>query len=272
MKRHIAILTALLLSACGKDEPDYILGKTAFCSGLGTGETVIICRDTPTVSEYTKNLTGRVAFYFDNGKKQAEFFVKNGYADGEFKTYYKTGELKHVATMKNGTDNGSVKDYYKNGQILRETNYVDGKMDGVLRVYTSFGVLTGEYNYKDGNKISEKTLSGLEIINECKKRFNVCDKHNTGIGCKEYLSSEIREVNKSGVFVGKDAFVYTKKKYVSGDYIDNKHYYEYVDTVDRKVPLWGTIRVRAYKETDLKAVCNLRAIKEDIELLKSEQL
>lgn len=269
MKKSLIISAILALSACDKDNTDYILNKTAFCSGFGTNETVIICRNTQKISEYAKNLTGRIGVYFDNGKKSAEFVVKNGYADGEFKTYYETGELQQVATMKNGKQDGIVRNYYKNGQTLRETNYIDGKIDGVSRLYTSFGVLMAEFNFKDDNVIDKKTRPILEIINECKKRLNVCNERNATIGCREYLSSKITEINKKGVFVGKDAFVYTKKKYVTGDYIDNKHYYEYIDTVERTIPFFGgTTRVRAYKETDLNAVCNARTIKEDMNIVK----
>lgn len=62
--------------------------------------------------------------YFKNGNKEAEGYANLfGYGDGEFKTYYKNGQLKTEGNYKDGKKDGLEKYYYENGQLEAEMNW-----------------------------------------------------------------------------------------------------------------------------------------------------
>ncbi len=46
-----------------------------------------------------------------------------GVIDGEYKSYYETGELKSTYNYVNGARTGKSFEYYKNGTTMVEANY-----------------------------------------------------------------------------------------------------------------------------------------------------
>ena len=144
MRKLSLLALSTILFACESNKPDYILNKTAFCSGLGSEkQEEIICKDS------NSNLvSGRIIEYFDDGKIHINFVVKAGKPNGLWKRYV-NGKLKMTSEFKDGERNGLTKVYYENGAIQAESNYKNGKLNGLTKVYSENGKLTTEAHYKD---------------------------------------------------------------------------------------------------------------------------
>lgn len=221
------------------EESDYVLNETAFCTGIGSNETVV-CKD-----KNKKLLTGKVIEYFPNGKVHRKFVMKNGHADGlwqrfiengklqwettfkdgkhngVYKEYYENGNLKFETPFKDDKRNGVSKSYYENGNLKFETSFKDDKQNGGHKVYDTNGALVGERNYKDGkaNGLSTEYLNGQISKEETYKD----DKKNGPT--RTYLNGNLREEieYKNGMMDGVyilyttyDGSIYQKKIYKNG--------------------------------------------------------
>ena len=83
MKKLLLFILFIPLTACSTDNADYIVNKTAFCSGVDENKSKIVCKDSK-----DNVISGRVVEYYDNGRIKRDFFVKDGVLDGEYKAYY----------------------------------------------------------------------------------------------------------------------------------------------------------------------------------------
>lgn len=99
-----------------------------------------------------KPFTGIARTYYENGKVDAEYSVKNGIQNGMTKLYYKTGELDSEIPFVNGLEQGLAKTYYKNGNVDTEMYYEKGSPEGIARWYYETGELEAEFNYVNGNR------------------------------------------------------------------------------------------------------------------------
>lgn len=274
MKNMLFVFLVIALSACDINKYDYILNKTAFCNK--TSEEIFVCKDVT-----QKLLSGRIIEYFPDGKNTKNYFtVKDGKLNGKHISYYENGQVKWDGAYKDGKEEGFIKVYYENGVLKREVFFQDGKLNGFVKdyyengkiktvgyvnegklsgpfwSYTNFGLLMSEIEYKMGKMVKSRQAPETELKLACKKHFNLCSQDNRNVGCRKKLSGKISSIEKNGVFVDYDAFVYTTKKYISNEKIDSKYYYEYVDTVEYAAPNGLKQRVRAYKETNEEALCD----------------
>ncbi|MEO1516295.1 MAG: hypothetical protein AAFV95_14830 [Bacteroidota bacterium] len=83
-------------------------------------------------------------FFFKTGVLKKEFCYLNNdedVLDGEFKEYYRNGNVKSVTQYYRGVKNGLEKYYYENGNVEQQINCVDGKREGELLAYDSTGHL-----------------------------------------------------------------------------------------------------------------------------------
>ena len=71
--------------------------------------------------------------------------VKNG----EFKSYYESGELQFTVNYVDGLRQGEGKWYYKSGELESTANYVDSLKQGEGRFYDESGELQYTINYED---------------------------------------------------------------------------------------------------------------------------
>ncbi len=139
-------------------------------------------------------------FYYESGEKEKESIYKSGKINGEFKSFFKNGNIKTIDTRVNDIANGVYRKYFENGKLQEEGNLIDNKFDGIIKQYSESGNLLYEFNYFRGlkNGIERHFFSSGKI--QIEKNF----KNNLEDGeCKEfYISgklklSETKRNNKS---------------------------------------------------------------------------
>jgi antitoxin component YwqK of YwqJK toxin-antitoxin module len=84
--------------------------------------------------------------------KIVEYAVIQGKKNGEFKTYFKNGNLEMVGQIKDNLNQGKWTYYYKSGQIESEGIFKDDLPDGNCRWFYENGNLREEGNYVKGNR------------------------------------------------------------------------------------------------------------------------
>lgn len=99
------------------------------------------------------NPNGYNVFYYDNGKKSSEGYMRDGKPDGYWKNYYKSGLVKIEGNRKNFLLDSVWKFYSEKGRITRIINYAEGKKNG----YT--------YNYDTNQRVTSKEA----FINDIKQ-------------------------------------------------------------------------------------------------------
>ena len=73
-------------------------------------------------------------------------------ADGIYRIYYDSGDLRYEIALKDGKRNGVTKEYAMSGWLREETPYIDGKIDGSKKLYYRTGSLMAEIPYKNGKQ------------------------------------------------------------------------------------------------------------------------
>jgi antitoxin component YwqK of YwqJK toxin-antitoxin module len=78
---------------------------------------------------YHDSLFSGVAIHkTDSGQIVAIENYKNGLADGTWKEWYKTGELKFEGAYKEGLNDGVWTQWYIDGRVQRKLTFVNGKL------------------------------------------------------------------------------------------------------------------------------------------------
>ncbi len=94
-----------------------------------------------------------IAFYAADGAKESEgYYSKDGLAEGNFKYYYKNGQLSAEGNYKNGLQDGAKTYYYSNGKISQTANYKADKADGYFINYYLNGQVSGEGWYVNDDR------------------------------------------------------------------------------------------------------------------------
>lgn len=75
------------------------------------------------------------------------------FADGPYKEYHKTGEIKIVGTYKNGLRSGLWSSWFTNGNLQSEVEYKQGKEYGEYQVFYEEGQLKIKGQYNEGKEI-----------------------------------------------------------------------------------------------------------------------
>ncbi|MDX1651881.1 MAG: hypothetical protein R3277_05280 [Brumimicrobium sp.] len=89
------------------------------------------------------------------GSLSLSYNLKEGKADGPFKSLYDSGEIYREGTYKNGDVHGKRVTYYKNGKVSVEEYFVEGKNDGDYISYYEDGQIEAKGKIKEDNKIGE---------------------------------------------------------------------------------------------------------------------
>jgi antitoxin component YwqK of YwqJK toxin-antitoxin module len=135
-------LVIFAVAGCAKGGKEYTIGEDVFYDE----ELEIWHSD-------NKLVTGVLKWYYENGKIQVEFPVKNGKYEGLGKTYYESGKLKKEISLKNNKREGLVKRYYESGKLEREDSNKNGKKEGLAKVYYENGAVL-EVQYKNDIAVS----------------------------------------------------------------------------------------------------------------------
>lgn len=94
-------------------------------------------------------------FYYENGIKSSEGYMKDGKPDGYWKNYYKNGVIKNEGNRKNFQLDSIWKFYSEKGKITKSITYANGKKNGFTLNYDTAQRITSRENFvndiKEGN-------------------------------------------------------------------------------------------------------------------------
>ncbi|MFN4952311.1 MAG: toxin-antitoxin system YwqK family antitoxin [Flavobacteriales bacterium] len=125
-------------------------------------------------------------FYYESGEKEQESIFKSGKINGEFKTFFKNGNIETIETDINGIANGAYRKYFENGKLKEEGNFNNNKVHGIVKKYNESGNLLYEVNCDKGIKNGierEFFTSGIT-----KKEFQYKNGKQDGL-CKDYYEN-----------------------------------------------------------------------------------
>ena len=103
----------------------------------------------------SKNREGKWLFYHENGKSimSEENYLK-GKLNGEYKTFYPSGEPTEITSYRNGLLDGNYKKYSIKGLLYNDFNYKNGKLNGMAIYYSrSTGDLIKKGPFKDDLRV-----------------------------------------------------------------------------------------------------------------------
>lgn len=95
--------------------------------------------------------------YYDTGEKRAEGKIKDDQEFGEWKYYYKSGNLLSTTPHVNGYANGIVKNWYESGQLNSEAEYKNGIRNGKFTSWHENGQMSKQGSYNEGQSGVWKT-------------------------------------------------------------------------------------------------------------------
>lgn len=223
---------------------------------------------------------GLTTSYYPNGQVREESYYKDGKLNGLSKFYYENGQLQEERTHINNEVNGKQNFYYENGQLEQEGACKNNELDGKVKFYNSDGTLAFEVTYDMGrvlpgstNKIDIKEAelrllyrnTHREDIENCLSSIELCPSYTCSDcdKCKKNLNTwRVLTIERNGVLLVNFAenplpiFLYTKKKYLSGEEIKTDNYFERAGMYEYKSEIFDEImRVPSFRETTIQ-ICN----------------
>ncbi len=142
-------------------------------------------------AEYAPDMS---RFYYENGKLNAVFFMRNGDFEGKYESYFENGKVEEAGQYKNNVRVGKFVGYFEKGQLKSETHYKGGVLDGentifyengkikitgqykngiavgTFQIYYKSGALYAQLTYKDGSVISSRAYrqNGKLLVDDMK--------------------------------------------------------------------------------------------------------
>jgi antitoxin component YwqK of YwqJK toxin-antitoxin module len=86
------------------------------------------------------------------GGKIFKYSVIEGKKSGEFKTYFKSGQLEMIGQIKENLNQGKWTYYYQSGQVESEGTFKDDLPDGKWKWFYENGNIKEEGNYVKGDR------------------------------------------------------------------------------------------------------------------------
>jgi antitoxin component YwqK of YwqJK toxin-antitoxin module len=103
-----------------------------------------------------QNVRRSYATWNDQGIQTVQWqWDGQGREQGDFKEWYKNGQLKEQKTYKDGKLEGSLRTWYDNGQMNTSVAYRDDLTQGIGRFWAQDGSLTLECHYESGERQGE---------------------------------------------------------------------------------------------------------------------
>src|SRR5688572_6538048 len=94
--------------------------------------------------EQVVNENGFNTFYYDNGIKSSEGYMKQGRPDGYWKTFYENGNLKSEGNRKSFELDSIWKFYNEDGKLATIFNYESGRKNGYKETYSEGKLIARE--------------------------------------------------------------------------------------------------------------------------------
>jgi antitoxin component YwqK of YwqJK toxin-antitoxin module len=85
-------------------------------------------------------------------EKIIEYDVLNGMKHGEFRTYFKNGNIEMIGHIKENMNQGVWKYYYKSGQLESEGNFLDDVAEGEWKWFYENGNIKERGVFVKGNR------------------------------------------------------------------------------------------------------------------------
>lgn len=98
-------------------------------------------------AEYASDMS---RFYYESGKLNAVFFMRNGDLEGKYESYFENGKVEEAGQYKNNVRVGKFIEYFEKGQLKSETHYKDGVIDGEKTIFYENGKIKITGQYKNG--------------------------------------------------------------------------------------------------------------------------
>ena len=99
--------------------------------------------------------SGEFKTYFKNGQLEMIGQIKENLNQGKWTYYHQSGQVESVGTFKDDLPDGKWKWFYENGNIKEEGNYIKGDREGRWILYDEEGKIKEERMLKK-NQIIEK--------------------------------------------------------------------------------------------------------------------
>ena len=132
----------------------------------------------------------RIYYSFeDKDVLREQYSFKNGLIDGEFLTFYETGQVESRSYYTSGIKDSKIYKYYKNGNIKSIENYVGNLKEGEWVEYYESGKIKKQYSYESGKYKGELFVYD-EINSEVVYSVNYIDNLKHGIEKHFYASCE----------------------------------------------------------------------------------
>jgi len=166
MKKFLLMLTiAAFMASCGnnagntgakkQEEKAVVKSNTSKSDGNKVSEEKVVesyangkARMVLTVEKKgDKEVTVYQKDYFENGQISNEGPILNDKRTGEWKNYYKTGELWNIVFFKDDLADSTTVAYYQNGKIRYQGQYVKGQKSGTWKLFTDKGEIKEIKNY-----------------------------------------------------------------------------------------------------------------------------
>ncbi|MDR2868109.1 MAG: hypothetical protein LBV46_01020 [Bacteroidales bacterium] len=154
-KWFIALMALLIMGVVGcknkKADPDETRqGKIVEATyENGTPRVVVFYK----IDEKTGKMTEekvREVDYYDNGQKYVEGNYKAGLRDGEWKSYFKDGQIQSEVVYQNGEKEGNYTVYHENGKPYIKGQYKGGNCTGTWLFHAKTGIVANRLEAKDG--------------------------------------------------------------------------------------------------------------------------
>lgn len=130
------------------------------------GETLYVSEDLRV--ERVRDREGHAEYiFYRNGKEAGRCYwdaeggfhhVSGRIPDGSYQQFYDSGKLEREFSIRNGTLNGVSRVYYESGILEREGTFADGLEEGVSKLFFKDGSLAGKSEYRKGLKHGDTIL------------------------------------------------------------------------------------------------------------------
>lgn len=210
----------------------YEIRRAYYKSGTLKIEAAYLNNQLEGTTRFFDSLSGKitVSYWYENGKLMGEGLIdENGFKQGEWKEYYKSGKLKALGFYKNGFRFGYWKYFYEDGNLEQEGLYIDNELPHQSwKWYYNNGKPLRIENYKNG--ILEGNFIEYDDSSNIVTKGEYYEGEQDGFWFLNYGDFKFEGNYAQGALTGEwKAFYDDGQLYFKGAYIDDnpdgKHIY-----------------------------------------------
>lgn len=96
--------------------------------------------------------------YYDSGKVEREFSVRQGTLNGPCLVYYENGKIERRGVFRDGREEGTSQLYFNTGELKGEATFSQGVKHGETRLYFRDGALKSVMTFEYGNATGSQRM------------------------------------------------------------------------------------------------------------------